>query len=71
MLAVKGIYDGKNILLAEKINETRKFRVVVTFVEELDQNDNDSRNFSAQTSGLDFWRDEKEDIYQDFLRHNK
>jgi len=71
MLAVKGIYDGKNILLAEKINETRKFRVVVTFVEELDQNDNDSRNFSAQTSGLDFWRDEKEDIYQDFLQHNK
>lgn len=71
MLAVKGIYDGKNILLAEKINETRKFRVVVTFVEELDQNDNDSRNFSAQTSGLDFWRDEKEDIYQDYLQHNK
>jgi len=71
MLAVKGIYDGKNILLAEKINETRKFRVVVTFVEELDQNDNDSRNFSAQTSGFDFWRDEKEDIYQDFLQHNK
>lgn len=71
MLAVKGIYDGKNILLAEKINETRKFRVVVIFVEELDQNDNDSRNFSAQTSGLDFWRDEKEDIYQDYLQHNK
>jgi hypothetical protein len=71
MLAVKGIYDGKNILLAENIKETRKFRVVVTFIEELEQNDNDLRDFSAQTNGLDFWSNEKENIYQDFLQCNE
>jgi len=25
------------------------------------------RNFSAQTRGLEFWRAESEDIYQDYL----
>lgn len=39
MLAVNGIYDGKNIRLTEKVTEKRKYRVVVTFIEELEQAD--------------------------------
>ncbi|MDD4190776.1 MAG: hypothetical protein PHI28_05580 [Mangrovibacterium sp.] len=67
MLAVNGIYDGKSVLITDKINERKKFRVVVTFIEELDQSDNDMRHFSAQTNGLDFWNNEREDLYQDYL----
>ncbi|MGD9556337.1 MAG: hypothetical protein AB7V25_04925 [Mangrovibacterium sp.] len=67
MLAVNGIYDGKSVLITDKINEKKKYRVVVTFIEELDQLDKDTRDFSAQTSGLVFWNNEREDLYQDYL----
>ena len=33
----------------------------------MQQNDNELRNFSAQTGRLDFWEDTKEDHYQDYL----
>jgi hypothetical protein len=33
----------------------------------IEKADHDLRNFSAQTKGLDFWEDSKEDIYQDYL----
>ncbi len=68
MLAVNGIYDGKNIRLTEKVSEKKQYRVIVTFIEELNQSDNEVRDFSAQTQGLDFWEDEREDIYQDYLQ---
>ena len=68
MLVVNGIYDGKNIRLIEKVSEKKQYRVVVTFIEELDQSNNGVRDFSAQTQGLEFWEDEKEDIYQDYLK---
>jgi hypothetical protein len=66
MLAVHGIYDGKSVKITDKITERKKYKVVVTFIEELQQQDNDLRDFSAQTSGLDFWSDSNEDIYQDY-----
>jgi hypothetical protein len=69
MLAVNGIYDGKNIRLTEKVTEKKKYRVVVTFIEELEQTDNVVRDFSAQTRGLEFWENEREDIYQDYLQN--
>lgn len=71
MLAVNGIYDGKNILLTEKVTEKRKYRVVVTFIEELEQTDDVVRDFSSQTKGLEFWEDEREDVYQDYLKKTK
>jgi hypothetical protein len=49
----------------------KKYRVIVTFVEELNETDLQSRDFSAQTSGMDFWLDEREDIYQDYLNETK
>ena len=67
MLAVNGIYDGKSVKITDKMTEKKRYKVVVTFIEELQQQDNDLRDFSSRTSGLDFWMDSKEDIYQDYL----
>jgi len=67
MLAVHGIYDGKSVKITDRITEKKKYKVVVTFIEELQEFDNELRDFSAQTSGLEFWEDSREDIYQDYL----
>ena len=67
MLAVHGIYDGKTVKITDRTTEKKKFKVVVTFIEELQQDDSELCNFSAQTSGLDFWEDSREDLYQDYL----
>ncbi len=68
MLAVNGIFDGRHVKITDKITEKKKYKVIVTFVEEVPETDNEMRDFSAQTSGLDFWEDSREDIYQDFLK---
>jgi hypothetical protein len=67
MLSVNGIYDGKSVKITDIITEKKKYKVVITFIEELHQYDNDLRDFSAQTRGLDFLEDPREDLYQDFL----
>ena len=67
MLSVHGIYDGKIVKITDRITEKKKFKVVVTFIEELQLSDTDLRDFSARTNGLDFLEDPKEDIYQDYL----
>ena len=67
MLSVNGIYDGKSVKITDKITEKKKYRVVITFIEELQQYHNDLRDFSAQTKALDFWEDSREDVYQDYL----
>ena len=69
MLAVKGIYDGKSVLLTDKFTDKKKYKVVVTFIEEIKDDQEELRNFSAQTSGLQFWENPKEDIYQDYLKN--
>ena len=65
MLAIKGIYDGKTIRPLERPPK-EKFKVVITFIEELDDTEQ-IRDFSAQTTAFTFWEDTKEDIYQDYL----
>ena len=67
MFAVNGIYDGKTVMITDRITEKKKYKVVVTFIEELQPKDYDMRDFSAQTKGLDFWEDPKEDLYQDYV----
>lgn len=68
MFSVRGIYDGKSVKITDKISEKKKYKVVVTFIEELEKEDNGNRDLYAQTSGLDFWEDPKEDLYQDYLK---
>ncbi len=67
MLAVKGIYDGQSVQLLDNLTDHRKYKVIVTFLEEIDPIDLELRDFTSQTSGLEFWNDIREDIYQDFL----
>ena len=70
MLSVPGIYDGKSIYPTSTINDTKKYKVIITFVEELDKTESeevDIRNFGANHSSLSFWNNPAEDIYQDYL----
>ncbi len=67
MLTVEGVYDGKYFRVLEKIPFKKNYKVIITFVEEIDE-PSDIREFSAQTDGLEFWHDEREDIYQDYLQ---
>ncbi len=67
MLSVNGIYDGKSVKITDRITEKKRYRVVVTFIEELQEVDTDLRDFSAQSGGFEFWEDSKEDLYQDYL----
>jgi hypothetical protein len=76
MLSVTGIYDGKSIYLTKSIDDPKKYKVIITFVEELDNEAAEElnlRDFGMSSSSLSFWDDPKEDIYQDFLpaRNNK
>jgi hypothetical protein len=66
MLTVKGIYNGNEFVALESFPKNKTFKVMITFIEELDEID-EIRAFSAQTDSLEFWNGEKEDIYQDFL----
>lgn len=67
MLAVEGIYDGKHFVVREKLPFRKSYRVIITFIEEIDE-PNVIRDFSSQTDALGFWHDEREDIYQDCLQ---
>lgn len=73
MLAVKGIYDGSRIQLLEKIKNRKRYKVIITFVEEMEgsREESELRDFSAQTKSLEFWNDKREDIYQDYLSKPK
>lgn len=67
MLAVEGIYNGKNFIVREKVPFQKSYKVIITFVEEIDGLD-EIRDFSGQSEGLEFWKDEREDLYQDYLQ---
>jgi len=70
MLAIQGIYDGKFILPLEAIPTQRKYKIIITFVEEITE-DEDVRAFAAQSDAFQFWESEEEDLYQDFLLQNR
>ena len=69
MLAIPAIYEGGKFFPLEAMPAEGKFKVIITFIEELDDEE-DVRNFSAQMDTFSFWESEKEDIYQDFLVEN-
>jgi hypothetical protein len=66
MVAVKGIFNGQSIQLLEKVNAKPNTIVVVTFLEE-DNNEEDIREMTTQSNGFEFWNNVAEDIYQDYL----
>jgi hypothetical protein len=67
MFAVRGIYDGKRIKITDPFLENKQYKVVITFIEEIHQNEDDVRDFASQTESFDFWENKAEDIYQDYL----
>jgi hypothetical protein len=70
MLAIKGIYNGNSVELLGERPLNKKYKVVVTFVEELDDEE-DLRTFTSQFTAFDFWNDKREDLYQDYLPKRK
>jgi len=73
MLSIKGIYDGKTVKPVVKIKTTKKYNVVITFLEEVKEpvEEYGLREFTAQQKGLGFWDDKGEDLYEDFLPKKK
>ncbi len=67
MFAVRGIYDGKKVKITDRFSEKKRYKVVVTFIEELPLEENEIRDFASQTESFDFWKNKAEDIYQDYL----
>ena len=70
MLAIKGIYDGKKVIPLEELPPDKKFKVLITLLEEIDS-DEEIRDFSSNTDAFDFWNDKRENIYQDYLVRDK
>lgn len=66
MQTIEGIFDGKTFIPTEEVPVSKSYKVIITFVEEIDETE-EVRNLTAQTEGFDFWQDENEDIYQDYL----
>jgi len=66
MQTIEGVFDGKTFIPLEKIPVSKKYKVIITFVEEIEETE-EVRSLSAQTDGFEFWEDEREDIYQDYL----
>jgi hypothetical protein len=69
MFAVNGIYNGKEVRITDKFFDSKKYKVVITFIEELHGEESDLRNFSNQGTGLEFWENSAEDVYQDYITH--
>lgn len=69
MFSVQGIYDDGKVFPTEKIKVDKKYKVIITFVEELnvDEEEGMIRNFGGNSSAFSFWNNKKEDIYQDYL----
>jgi len=53
MLAIKGIYDGKNIKALEPIPTQKRTEVIITFLDNIEKrkNDKDWRNLRGSAKG--------------------
>lgn len=67
MITVRGIYDGEKFVALEDFPKEKPYKIIITFLEELNEEDQ-LRDFSAQTNGLGFWEAAAEDLYQDYLK---
>jgi hypothetical protein len=67
MLSIKGIYDGKQLKLAEKIKIRSPKKVIVTFLDAVeDELGSEELHQLAQKGGaFDFLNNKEEDIYTD------
>ncbi|MCY7420544.1 MAG: DUF104 domain-containing protein [Chitinophagaceae bacterium] len=72
MKTVKGVYENGEIKLLEKTSIAGSKKVLVTFIDEEEENEETAiRDISLQYSSQtleDYINDEREDLYQDFLK---
>ena len=68
MISVKGVFDGEVVRPVEKIKIKDKRNVIITFLdEENDPEMNEIREMTHNPSGFEFWNDEDEDLYGEYL----
>ncbi len=69
MLSVTGIFDGNSVLLTEAVHNQKKCKVIVTFLEETESQNEAMllRDFGMQSKAFDFWNTPAEDVYQDYV----
>jgi hypothetical protein len=71
MVSIKGIYDGSTITPLEPVPKNKSFKVIITFIEEIDSenmvSEPEFRAIGNVANGFSFWENEEEDIYQDYL----
>lgn len=69
MLAVKAIYDGHDVKLPDSIHINKPQKVIITFLESDDTEDEqiteDIAQLAAKSKSFDFLKDEEENIYSD------
>lgn len=67
MLNIQGTYDGKKLILREKINISSPKKVIVTFIDfPEDEITSEELHLLAETGGaFDFLKNKEEDIYTD------
>ena len=70
MKTIKGIFDGKKIIPLEELPKTKKYKVLITFIEELNEKDK-IRNYTSASDAFTFWEESAEDIYQDYIPKKK
>ncbi|MBI1939796.1 MAG: hypothetical protein HYS25_16935 [Ignavibacteriales bacterium] len=67
MLSVKGIYDGKKILLLDEVKISSPRKVIVTFLEESEEGEIQKEIYASaeKSSSFEFLKEPEEDIYTD------
>lgn len=63
MLSIKGIYNGENIILLEKVNIKKTVSVIVTFLE--DDSNKDFYELADKNPSFNFLKEPQEDIYSE------
>lgn len=61
MLSIKGIYNGENVILLEKVNINKSVSVIVTFLE--DNSNINLYDLADKNPSFDFLKEPQEDIY--------
>ena len=67
MLSVKGVYDGKHLKLAEKIKIRSPKKVIITFLDAIDEEltSEELHALARKGGAFDFLNNKEEDIYTD------
>ncbi|MDX2188813.1 MAG: hypothetical protein SFY32_03025 [Bacteroidota bacterium] len=69
MLSIKGIYDEGKFLPLEKFHSKKKLNIIITILDEIsDKEDLEIRNMTSDTQSFDFWENDSENLYQEYLK---